>query len=199
MPTSSSSALSCQITASATIRRSSPHASSEVGGPGSSSQATDSTRTSAAAPSGGPWERARRRQSTPPILAPAEALPRVAERLQTRRDRRQRVAVRAQLPILELLPAQRRGDRRARLGTHCVGRHGGLRVGVAGGVDEDAALALVLAPLGGQPVGMARGELLGDLARLLAHDVVDLGAPQRSDDVDAARATRHRVWLAAEL
>ena len=56
----------------------------------------------------------------------------------------------------ELLPGQRRRDRRARLRPHRVGRHRRLRVGVARRVDEHAPAAALLAPRGGELVGQPR-------------------------------------------
>ena len=78
--------------------------------------------------------------------------------------RAQRPRARGQLRVGQLVPFQRRRHRRALDRPHGVGRDHGLPVGVAGRVDEDLPVALLLAPLGRQRVRRAPRDLDADLA-----------------------------------
>src|SRR5436305_7397886 len=76
-------------------------------------------------------------------------------------------AVRAGGGVVELIPVQRRRDRRIRSGADRVRRHRGVGVGVALDVDQDLALPLRLALLVGEQTGLPPGGQPGPAAREL--------------------------------
>ena len=85
-----------------------------------------------------------------------------AEVVEAVEDGPQGPAVGPQRVVFELLPAQRRGDGRAGAGARCVGRDDGLGGAVAGDVQVEAVVALVLVELGRQRVRMLGGQLGGE-------------------------------------
>ena len=99
----------------------------------------------------------------------------------------------------ELVPRHRRGDRRARLRPHAVGRGDRAIAGVLVVVDEDALAALLLPPLGRHLARQAPLELAPEGDR----GVADVGErPARLDpdvDVDAAASRGLREAGVAEL
>src|SRR5436190_3332217 len=74
----------------------------------------------------------------------------------------------AALDLLQFLPADRRGDRSAFAGARRIGHHRRRPALVAQPVEKDAALALVLADVGGEAfrlrLGNRPGEMLGKFA-----------------------------------
>lgn len=94
--------------------------------------------------------------------AAAQVLPWVFVLVQAFREGAQGPAPRAQLRVVEFRPRQRGGDRGVRAGAHGVGGDRGLGVGVALGVQVEAARALALACLRRQPVAVPCREQVGD-------------------------------------
>src|SRR3954453_12320353 len=125
--------------------------------------------------------------------------PRVFAAAQAAEQIRDGPAVRGGLLVEDLVPGQRRRDRRVRPRADAVGDDRGVAPGDPSGVDEEAVLALRL-------VGRA-GELLRRPLDERAADVVAEGldrlevalAVERHDDVQALRAGGERERAQAEL
>ena len=100
--------------------------------------------------------------------------------------------------LAELLPAQRRGHRRARLRPDGVGGGDRLPVPVLAVVDEDAP-ALLLQPLGGHEAGVVRLEPARHELREVVGVPIRRPPGDRHQHVDAVGAARLRVRPQPEL
>ena len=111
---------------------------------------------------------------------------------QPRGQRAQREGLRRERGVRDLVPRDRRRDRRARRRAHRVGGDDRLPVGVAGDVDEDLAVALLLAPAVVSVSGCSpaiRSASAPAASRTSSASRVRL---QRRDDVDPARPAHLR-------
>ena len=101
--------------------------------------------------------------------------------------------------LIELVPGDRSGNRSAFAGAGGVGHDRGRAALVAQPVEEDAALALHLADVGGEALRVG----LGDGAREAFGEVGDLvpmrRGVERRDDVHALAAGQHREGLEAQV
>src|SRR6266516_6324321 len=87
----------------------------------------------------------------------------IAARGDAVQHRPDREAIGPQRRVIELVPADRRRDRRARCRARAVGRDEGLVVDVLGVVEPGPAAALALVPFPAHQVGHDRSDLFGQL------------------------------------